>query len=435
MEVPEVRYARAGDVHLAYQAFGEGPDLVYTPSGWNHLLFRWELPAWGRMMRRLARFARVIIWDKRGTGMSDRHGSMPTLDAQKDDLAAVIEAAGCERPALLGVADGVPVSLFYAASHPERVSALVLHGPIPRFAYGPDGLGAQPEFLQAMRDGADPDRILRIIAPSTADDQRVRDWWRMNQTVSASPGTVEQFVAVWTAFDTLPILPMIQAPTTVIQPTNDRIGGPANGRETARRIPGARYVEVEGDYGTWTIDLESYAGVIEEAVTGARHRGVPDRMLASILFTDIVGSTTVAANIGDAAWRDLLDEHDSFVERSIRSLEGRFVKSLGDGAMAMFDSPARAVRCGAQIVEGLHARGIDVRAGLHTGECERRGDDLGGIAVHIAARVGALAQAGEVLVTGTVRDLVFGSDLAFDERGTHELRGVPGRWPLLALRR
>lgn len=433
MEVPEVKYARSGDVHIAYQVFGEGPDLVVTPSGWNHALLRWELPAYARLMRRLASFARVVVWDKRGTGMSDRHGSVPTLDAQKDDLQSVIDATGCERPALFGLADGAALNVFFAASSPQRVSSLILYGALPRFAPGGDGLGVTEKFLRAIREGAEPDRMLRILSPSCADDPVLREWWRRNATMSASPGTVAQFVSIWMAVDLLPILPTVAVPTTVIQPSRDGVGGVANGRESARLVPGARYVEIDAEYGTWTADAEALAGIVEEAVTGERHARVPDRMLASILFTDIVASTDTAARLGDAEWSEVLDDHDAFVGRRVAALGGRVVKSLGDGALAVFDSPARALRCGAELVEGLAARGIGCRAGIHTGECEKRGEDIGGIAVHIAARVGALARPGEVLVTGTVRDLVFGSDLVFEDRGPHELRGVPGSWPLLAL--
>ena len=431
MEVPEVQYARSGDVHIAYQVFGEGPDVVMTPAGFNHLLMRWELPAGTGLLLRLAQFARVTIWDKRGTGMSDRHGAIPTLDVQMDDLRAVLDAIGSERATLVGVADGAMLTALFAASFPERVTATVLYAVAPRFAPGDDGLGVSQEFVEAMPRG--PDALLPVISPTTCHDPVVAGWWKRMSMMSASPGTVAQMLDVWMGTDIRAVLPTLRVPTTIIQRSGDRVVGVANGREAARLIPDARYVELPGDFVVWTVDVDAMAGEIEEAATGARQWRVADRMLASILFTDIVSSTDTAARLGDANWSAVLDEHDTFVERRVAALGGRLVKSLGDGALAVFDSPARALRCGAEIVEGLAARGIACRAGLHTGECERRGEDIGGIAVHIAARVGALADAGEVLVTGTVRDLVFGSDLAFEDRGAHELRGVPGSWPLLAL--
>jgi class 3 adenylate cyclase len=433
MEVPEVRYARSGDVHIAYQVLGEGPDLVFTPAGFGHLMLRWELPANARMLRRMAGFSRLISWDKRGMGMSDRHGGVPTLDEQLEDLRAVLDAAGSERATLFGLADGAALAALFAATYPDRVSAAILYGMVPRFAPGADGLGVSQAFIDAMAAGVDA--MFDVMAPSKADDAETREWWRRSAMMSASPGTVEQMLARFMQLDLRAVLPTIGVPVTILQRTADRVIHPANLREAARLIPGARCVELQGDFATWAGDVDALVDEIEEVVTGERRRAAVDRMLATILFTDIVGSTTTAAELGDTAWGAVLDEHDAFVRRRIAVRGGRLVKSLGDGAMAIFESPGRAVQCAAEIVEGLEARHIQIRAGVHTGECERRGDDVGGIAVHIASRVGALAEPGEVLVTGTVRDLVFGSDLVFDERGAHELRGVPGSWPLLALRR
>lgn len=433
MNTREVHYALSRDVHIAYQVVGEGPDLVFSPAGWNHLLLRWELPQYARLLRRLAASFRLILWDKRGTGLSDRHGVVPTLEAQMDDLQAVIDAAGSTRAALFGVSDGAALTAYFAASYPDRTTCAILYGILPRFKPGDDGLGVGRGFLEAIQTGAHPDEVLRILGPATADDPEIREWWRRNMMMAASPGTVQQLVTMWSELQLDAVLAALRVPTTIIQRTDDLVTPPANGREVARRVPHARYVELPGDFATWSGDVDQLASEIEEAATGVRREAEPDRMLATILFTDIVGSTTMAARLGDSAWGGVLDEHDGLVERRIDALGGRLVKSLGDGALATFDSPARALRCAGDIVEGLGARGIEVRAGVHTGECERRGEDLGGIAVHIAARVGALAGAGEVLLTRTVRDLVFGSELSFDERGEHELRGVPGRWPLLAL--
>ena len=433
MRVPDVRYVRSGDVHIAYQVLGEGPDLVVTPAGWNHLLVRWELPANERFMRRLATFARLILWDKRGTGMSDRHGEMPTLDAQLGDLRAVLDAVGSERATLFGIADGAILAALFAATHPERVAHAILYAFSPRFMPGDDGRGVSPQFLAALRSGASPEEMLDLLAPSVGDDSRVAEWWRRQAMMAVTPGTVAQLTRVWMDADVTPVLDALRVPTTIIQRTGDRVIPPANGRFAAERIRGARYVEMPGDFATWSGDLDELALEIEEAVTGTRHEADPDRTLTTILFTDIVDSTASAAALGDAVWRVRLDEHDAFVLRQLERFDGRFVKSLGDGILATFDSPARAIRCAAAIVEGMQARGAVIRAGVHTGECERRGDDVGGIAVHIAARVGAQAQPGEVLVTGTVRDLVVGSGLTFADRGEHALRGVPGTWRLLAL--
>lgn len=433
VSIPEVRYVRSGDVHIAYQVLGEGPDLVITPGGWNHLLLRWELPVNARLLRRLAGFSRLILWDKRGTGLSDRHGGMPTLSAQLDDLLAVLNEIGSERAAHFGLADGAALTALFAATHPGRTSTAILYAILPRVLPGEDGLGVARDFLQAIQEGASPERMLAFIAPGAAADPTVREWWQRNQLMSVSPGTLEQLVGMWMQVDLRSILPALRVPTTIIQRTDDLVIPPPNGREAARLVPNARYVELPGDFATFSGDVDALGDEIEEAVTGERHRPEGDRMLATILFTDIVGSTEAAARLGDASWRQLLDEHDAVVARQIETLGGRLVKSLGDGVLATFDSPGRALRCGAGIVENLAARGIQVRAGVHTGECERRGEDVGGIAVHIAARVGALAGPGELLATGTVRDLVFGSEMVFEDRGVQKLRGVPGAWPVLSL--
>lgn len=435
MKIPEVQYVRSGDVHIAYQVFGEGPDLVFTPGGFNHLLMRWELPANARLFRHMSSFSRVITWDKRGTGLSDRHGRLPTLEAQMEDLQAVMDAAGSRKAVLFGTADGASLSGFFAATYPDRVAAVILYGIGPRFVPGDDGLGVNPDFLAAVQSGLPPEETLRLLAPSAADDPAVLEWWARNSMMSVSPGAIEELLRIWMGVDVTAVLPAIRVPTTVIQRSGDLVLPPPNGRRAAELIPDARYVELPGDFAYFAGDTEALLDEVEEIVTGARHGTNPDRMLATILFTDIVGSTTSAADLGDDGWRALLDEHDAFIARQVQGLNGRLVKSLGDGVLATFDSPARAIRCAADVVDGMRARGADIRAGVHTGECLRRGDDLGGIAVHIAARVGALAEGGEVLVTGTVRDLVFGSNLSFDDRGEHELRGVPGKWRLLAVAR
>ena len=436
---PETRYARSGDVHIAYQVVGDGPlDLVHIPGFVSHLSHAWEEPSLARFYRRLASFSRLILLDKRGTGLSDRVTDVATLEQRIDDVRAVMDAVGSERAALFSVSEGGPMSLLFAAAYPERTSALVLYGSGARFLWAPDYTWTstseqwEENFkLIAERWGAPHN--LEGWARSRAGDHRFREWLATFQRLGASPGAV---IALWRmnmAIDVRPILPAVRAPTLLLHRVGDAAIPVEHSRYMAERIPSVKYVELPGeDHLWWTGDADAILDEVEEFLTGARHAVEVDRVLATVLFTDIVGSTERAASLGDRRWRELLDAHHAVVRRELARYRGREVHTVGDGFLATFDGPARAVRCAGAISDTVRQLGIEVRAGLHTGEIELMGNDVGGIAVHLGARVAAEARPGEVLVSSTVKDLVAGSGLEFDDRGAHILKGVPGEWRLFA---
>jgi len=442
MSAPPTRYARSDDVSIAYQVVGDGPiDLVLVPGFATHLEIQWEAPPFAQFAERLASFSRLILFDKRGTGLSDPVADAPTLEQRIDDVRATMDAAGSERAALLGISEGAPMSVLFAATHPERVSALVLYGAMGRTTEGPDYPWATPadalresaaEFL-APYWGQQPQGILELFAPSLADDPRVIEYTARLERYSASPAMVQQIFEMFLDIDVRAVLPTIHVPTLVVHRRGDRVVNRRAGAELASRIPGARYVELPGiDHLPWAGDAEAILGEVEEFLTGARSEPEPDRVLATVMFTDIVGSTERAAQLGDARWREVLSAHQAAIGREVARFRGREVKSLGDGCLATFDGPARAIRCGHAIAEACRSVGLDVRVGLHSGEVELIGDDVGGIAVHIAARVGALAEAGEVLVSSTVKDLVAGSGISFSDRGPQQLKGIEDEWRLFA---
>jgi class 3 adenylate cyclase len=421
------RYAKSGDVHIAYQVFGEGPiDLVYTPGFVSHLEHQWDQPDLARWLLRLARFARVVMFDKRGTGLSDRVGDLPSLDQRMDDLRAVMDAVGIERAALLGVSEGGPLTALFAATHPDRCHAMVLYGTFARFA----SWIPTAERLQAMLDYIDRDwgsgGIARRFAPSRQDDPTFRQWMGRFERLGASPAAAMALMRMNSQIDVTEVLPSIGVPTLILHRTGDAVVSVEGGRLLAERIPGARYVELPGtDHFAFIGDNTREIGdLIEEFLTGSRTAIDVDRVLATVLFTDIVGSTARAEEMGDQRWRSLLDTHHAAVRQEFARFRGREVKSLGDGFLATFDGPARAIRCASAIVEAVRPLGIEVRIGLHTGEIEVSEDDVRGIAVHIAARVAALAGPSEVLVSRTVRDLVAGSGIQFVERGRYPLHGL-----------
>ena len=424
--LPTTRYAKSGDVHIAYQVFGDGPiDLVYTPGFVSHLENQWDQPDLARWFLRLARFARVVIFDKRGTGLSDRVGELPSFDERMDDLRAVMDAVGIERAALLGVSEGGPLAALFAATHPDRCRAMVLYG-IARFA----SWVPTAERLQAMLDYIDRDwgsgGIARRFAPSRQDDPAFRQWMGRFERLGASPAAAMALMRMNSQIDVTEVLPSIRVPTLILHRTADPVVSVEGGRLLAERIPGARYVELPGiDHFAFIGDSTAQIGdLVEEFLTGSRAVVDVDRALATVLFTDIVGSTARAEQLGDQRWRGLLDAHHAAARREFARFRGKEVKSLGDGFLATFDGPARAIRCASAISEAVRALGIEVRAGLHTGEIEAGEDDVRGIAVHIAARVAALAGPGEVLASRTVRDLVAGSGIRFLERGRHALHGL-----------
>ena len=440
---PETDYARtAGGHHIAYQVVGDGPlDLIYV-NGVSHLDAMWEEPRYARFLRRLASFGRLVLFDMRGTGLSDPVplGQLPTLEEWAADIDAVMEAVGTSRAALIGTTDGTAMAIFYAASHPDRVSALVLASATARLAADagyPEGQapGEVASLLASIADrwGRPSSRDLVAVAfPPDADDEGVADWWVRYQQQAASPGTAVAIFRMVAATDVRHVLPAISAPTLVLHGAQDGITPAGQARYVADHIPDARFVEVPGA-GAWCWTTDAMVDEIQEFLTGTRAAPDPERVLATILFTDIVGSSERASELGDRAWRDLLDQHDDVVRRQLERFGGRSVKTTGDGVLATFDGPARAVHCATAIREAVRRLGLEVTAGVHVGEIELRGVDVGGIAVHIAARVQALAEAGEVLVSRTVVALVAGSGIDFEDRGEHQLKGVPQSWRVFAV--
>jgi class 3 adenylate cyclase len=426
-------YARSGDASIAYQALGEGPlDLVLINGPASHLELIWEDPATARCFERLASFSRLILFDRRGTGLSDPVTRPPTLEQQMDDLCAVLDAVGVEKTAIWGASD-LGLSAMFAATYPERVTALVLSSVAPqgRAALTPE---LRSVFLDAIERQWGDGTLLEIYAPSQIGNHVFEEWWGRMQRSAVSPGMARQLMEMLGQTDLRPILPTIQAPTLVIHQTGDRYVPVEVGREVASLIPKARFIEYPGEDSYGWVDPPGLDDV-EEFLTGRRGTVEFDRVLATVMFTDIVGSTEHASQLGDGRWRTLLDEHNAVVRSELARWRGQEVKTIGDSFLATFDGPARAVRCAANIVDSINALGLRIRAGLHTGECELVGSDVAGIAVHISARVMATADAGEVLASSTVKDLVVGSGLRFSDRGLHALRGVPDEWRLYALER
>jgi class 3 adenylate cyclase len=435
MTTPRTRYAHSGDASIAYQVVGDGPlDLVVVSGPASHVELTWEEPTTARSMRQLASFSRLVLFDRRGTGLSDPVDRPPTLEQQMDDLHAVMEAVGIERMALMGGAD-LGLCALFAASFPDEVSELVLTGVS---AWGGDVI--TPEVRSAVLDAVEnrwgDGSLVSLFAPSKVGDRAFEEWWGRMQRSALSPSMARRILEMSSEIDLRAILPTLRVPPLVIHRTDDQYVGIDRGREVASLIPGARFLELPGSdtYG-WASDDAGWIDEVEEFLTGRRRDQSFDRVLATVLFTDIVGSTDRAASLGDRRWRDLLDEHNNMVRLQLERWRGIEIKTIGDGFLATFDGPARAVKCAADIVDAAAPMGLSVRTGLHTGECELIGDDVGGIAVHIGARVMASAQAGEVLASSTVRDLVVGSGLQFEDRGEHELKGVPDPWHLYALER
>jgi class 3 adenylate cyclase len=437
---PPVEYARNGEVSIAYSVFGQGDlDLVFVGGFVSHLEIGWENPQLRRFSERLGSFARVISYDKREQGLSDRLGRPPTLEEGMEDLRAVLDAAGSERTALFGVSEGGPMSALFAAVLPDRVSHLVLYGTWAKMLRSDDfPAGITREAFEGWLERTAGDwggpAGLAQFAPSAVDDEETVAWWTRLLRSGTSPRAARALMHMYLDIDVRAALATIAAPTLVLHRRRDRLVPVGQSKVIAELVPHARYVELEGmDHVFFLGDQDALLDEVEEFLTGTRGAREPDRVLATVLFTDIVGSTERAAAAGDRDWRALLERHDQLVRRQLERFRGREVKQLGDGFLAAFDGPARAVSCAASIAEQVRRLGIEVRAGVHTGECEQRNGDLAGMAVHIGARVGAQAGPGEVLVSGTVKDLVVGSGLEFEDRGIAELKGVPGEWRLYAL--
>jgi class 3 adenylate cyclase len=441
---PKTRYARSGDANIAYQVAGDGPiDLVYVPGWVSNVETAWEDPNVSRFLQRLTSFSRVILFDKRGTGLSDSVPiyELPTLEQRMDDVRAVMDAVGSERAALFGASEGGVMCALFAATYPERTSALVIYG---SYAKGiatddyPQGLApieALDEFIEALAElWDDAGGLLSIWAPSAGDDPVATAAFGRYLRSGASPSAVEALTRMNAMADVRHVLPAICVPTLVIHRAEDMIVSVEAGRDVAAMIRGARYVELPGEDHLWFHgDADAILDETEEFLTGSRSPRIADRVLATVMFTDIVDSTRQAAALGDRRWGDLLGRHDALMRRELERHRGRAVKTMGDGFLATFDGPARAIRCACSVRNALRDLGIEVRAGLHTGEFDLIGDDVGGIAVNIGARVGSAAGPGEVLVSRTVTDLVAGSGIEFEDRGVHSLKGVPGEWQLFAV--
>jgi pimeloyl-ACP methyl ester carboxylesterase len=437
---PETRYAKSGNVHIAYQVVGAGTtDLLVLGGFYSHLEAQWEEPRYARFLERLASFSRLIMLDQRGTGLSDRAVRLPTLDQHIDDVLAVMDAVAAQRASLLGVAQGGALGALLAATHPERVSALILYAAYARLMQDKDyPWGRDPRWyrrlMQETGSGWGTGAILERLAPGMAADDSFKSWWARFERLIHSPGSALAYLRMQAEVDIRGILPAIGVPTLVLQRKDDVYRDPGNSRYLSERIPGATYVELPGrEHLPFLGDQDAVVDEIEEFLTGVRRGPESSRVLATLLFTDIVGSTQRAAELGDAKWRQLLEAHQAVIRREIGRFRGREVATAGDGFLATFDGPARAVRCALAARDAVGVLDLEIRAGVHTGEIELAEDDVRGIAVHVAARIASEAQAGEVLVSTTVKDLVAGSGLRFEDRGTRALKGVPDEWRLLAV--
>jgi len=437
---PETQFTRAGEVDIAYQVVGSASqlDLVFVPGWVSHLEVMWELPEFARFLDRLAAMGRLILFDKRGTGLSDRVAGMPMLEQRADDIGAVMDAAGSARAAILAWGEGAGIAAMFAATHPQRVSALVLGSLAVKVTEGPRPFVADPEMMQqlsaAVESGWGQASLVPFLAPSRADDTRFLSWYRRWERLSSTPSAAAATLRWAMASDLGPVLPAIQARTLLVHRTDAALFDAESVRAAAKLIPNARCAELPGaDALPYIGDSDAMLDAIQEFLTGTHGTPDPDRSLATVLFTDIVGSTQQADQLGDRRWRYLLDEHHARIRRLLERFRGSEVDTAGDGFFATFDGPARAVRCAGAIEDTVRDIGIEIRAGLHTGEVERRGSSVTGLAVHAGARVAALAQASEVLVTSTVQMLVLGSGISFADRGEHTLKGVPGKWQLFAV--
>lgn len=437
--VPTTRYVKSDDVHVAYQVLGEGPlDLLFVPGFVSHIEAAWQNPDGSAFLRRLSSFCRLILFDKRGTGMSDRGSEIFTLEQRMHDVQAILDEVGSERAALFGVSEGGPMSLLYAATYPARTSALILYGSYAKRSWASDyAFGWKDEqwdrFLENIeRNWGTPQGVsIATWAPSLADKPNAAERLATYFRSAASPGAAAAIMKMNREIDVRHILPAIRTPTMVLHRIGDRVSEIGHARYLTEHIPGAKLVELPGqDHTFWIGGGGDILEHIEQFLTGKQATHQPERVLATVLFADIVSSTDRAAKLGDKPWRELLQEFYLKVRDVLQQFRGQQISTSGDGFLAAFDGPARAIRCAGAVCEAVRTLGLQVRCGLHTGECERVGDDLAGIAVHIGSRVAGLAGPGEVLVSQTVRDLVAGSGLVFEARGAHVLKGVPGEWRL-----
>jgi pimeloyl-ACP methyl ester carboxylesterase len=430
----ETRYAQIGNISIAYQVIGRGPfGVVVIPGLFSHIEFQQELPGYMAFFRGLARYARVAIFDKRGQGLSDRMAGAPSLEERMDDVRAVMDAVGLKRTALLGFSEGGPMSTLFAATYPERVSHLILVGGYARAVDRMKEEVFQASVEQLIKHWGAGQTIKLLAPPSQATNPEAIAWFAKFERLSSSPGALRTLMQLNRRIDVTAILPSLHVPTLVLHGNRDQMVSVELGRKLAKDISGARYIEYpNGDHYLWLSDPNAFQDDIEEFITGERQGASMEfeRVLATVLFTDIVGSTRLAVEEGDRRWRKLLDEHDQLAQQIVIRHRGNLVKSTGDGILATFDGPGRAVRCALAFGSAAQRIGLPLRAGVHTGEIEVRGKDIGGVAVHVAARVMAKSAPNEVLVSRVVTDLVAGAGLKFAERGSHELKGLPGRWDL-----
>jgi class 3 adenylate cyclase/pimeloyl-ACP methyl ester carboxylesterase len=441
LEQPGTRYARSGDVNIAYQVWGDGLlDMVFV-FGWvSNLEDVWQVPAQTKFFGRLASFSRLILFDKRGTGMSDQVPGIPMLEERMDDVRAVMDAVGSDRAALWGLSEGGPMSLLFAATYPDRVTHLIMSGSYPRMMWAPDfPIGRTREWMERFETIIDhwgEGRSVEYFLPDRADDPEAVAGFARFERLGATPSMARRLMLAVTEIDARDILPTVRVPTLITHREDERPFPVEGAHYMAERIDGAElFIQPGSAHVPWLGGGRELADRVEEFVTGERANRAPDRILSTVMFTDIVDSTGRAADLGDRDWRALLDQHDDIGSRQVDAHRGRLVKTMGDGLFASFDRPAAAVECAVSIRDQMPGVGLEIRAGVHTGEVELRADDLGGIGVHIGARVAALAGPGEVLVSRTVRDLVIGSGLEFEDRGSHELKGVPEKWQLYAVTR
>ncbi len=437
MDIPEVRYARSGGANIAYTVTGDGPlDLVFVPGFVSNVEAAWEFPDSGDFLRRLAAFSRLIMFDKRGTGLSDPSDGAPSLDQRMDDVRAVMDATGSKRAAFLGLSEGGPMSILMSATYPDEVTHLILMGSAARFSSSSDypwgSVDYNETYVQKRLARWGQGTFIDFFIPSLARDEEMRKLFGRFERMGASPAMAADLLRACSQIDVRAILPSVNVPTLVIhrERENPRV---ENGRYLAEHIPGAKYVELPGDdHLPWRGESDRILDEVEQFLTGTRRAAEPDRVLATVMFTDIVDSTKTAGSMGDKKWRELLQRHDTTVRKELARYRGKEVNKAGDGFLATFDRPAAAIQCACSIAGSVNSLGLSVRAGVHTGECEVHGDDISGIAVHIGARVAAEAGPDEVLVSRTVKDLVAGSGLSFADRGSHALKGIEGDWQLFA---
>lgn len=440
--LPQTRYAIRDSKHIAYQVSGSGAlDLVLVSTWFSHLEARWELPGFAHLLNRLGSFCRVVAFDKYGIGLSDPAplGELPPLEEWMDDVRAVMDAVGLDRAAVLGAADGGMMAALFAATHPDRVTSLVLANAAARASQAPDyphgiPMATQEALISLTEQSWGGPALMLAANPSLADDPGSQEMWARFLRLAASPATAVDVLRTLFQLDVRAALPAVQAPTLVVHRRDNMTVSIENGRYLADHIPGAQFVELPGaDYGLGFGDVDGWVNEVEVFLTGAKGGSDPDRMLATVLFTDFVASTAKAAEMGDARWKELLAMHDLVIERQLARFQGTLVKTTGDGLVATFDGPARAIRASLAIRDALRGYGVEIRAGVHTGEIERLGDDIGGLGVHIAARIMSLAGPGAVYVSRTVKDLVAGARFEFTEQGIHDLKGVPEPWQLFAV--